>query len=373
MALVSANLTWTASTDPSVTGYNIYFGGSRGQYTNMVSVATVTNAVVADLSEGVTYFFAARAHNAADTESPFSNEALFCGLTVSPGTCVQQCAIPTNSTGDQLTFSLAGNAPAGATIDSTNGVFVWRPGLDDASTTNVISVTITDNTNPSLSSSETLLVVVTDYLQTGLGSTTAQAGQSAALPISWVASDEITNLQVKVAWPTGLLGTPTLTFAPPVVAGSLQMQDAAAVVTLQVAPGQSSALGHTVAQLNFQAPPGQPSAFVDVPVTAVGGIKSDGAWYRNVTAESGQVVLVGSSPLLQLQRSAAQSHSLTLFGSPGISYQVQMATNLAPPVVWVPLLNHQQINVSDSLDLDDPQPTTYYRLRQLDSGPAPAE
>lgn len=363
--MVGASLTWTASTDPTVTGYNIYYGSASGQYTNKVAVGDVTNAVLPDLSEDITYFFAAKAYNAAGNESPFSNEAIFCGFTVTPGTYDQQSVIPTNTTGDQLTFSLAGDVPPGATIDPTNGTFAWCPGLDYASTTNALIVTINDNTNPSLSSSETLLIVVTDYLQVGLGTTAIQTGQPGVLPIILGASDEITNLQFTVAWPGGQLGTPTLTFAPPVVAGSLQMQNSTAVVQMQIDPGQSFAGSNTIAQLNFQALPAQPSAFVNVPITGASGIKSDASSYANVIPGSGQVVVVGANPLLQFQASASQGDVLNLFGHPGATYQVQSTTNLTPPIVWAPLLNHEQSDVNDSLNLDGSQPAIFFRLQQL--------
>ena len=43
---VSANLTWVASNDPTVTSYDIYYGSANNQYTNNFLVGTVTNAVV---------------------------------------------------------------------------------------------------------------------------------------------------------------------------------------------------------------------------------------------------------------------------------------------------------------------------------------
>ena len=69
LATVSAKLAWVASSDPSVTGYDIYYGGASQQFTNTVSVGAVTNAVVPDLVENTTYFFAAKAHDSAGNES----------------------------------------------------------------------------------------------------------------------------------------------------------------------------------------------------------------------------------------------------------------------------------------------------------------
>jgi len=50
-ASLSANLTWIASPDATVTGYNIYYGGVSHQYTNTVSVGNVTNVVISGLLE----------------------------------------------------------------------------------------------------------------------------------------------------------------------------------------------------------------------------------------------------------------------------------------------------------------------------------
>jgi len=362
-AMVNASLTWTASADASVTGYNIYYGGASGQYTNSVSAGIVTNAVVPDLMEGVTYFFGAKAHNAAGNESAFSNEAIFCGLRVDPGANVEQPVLTTNSTGDQLTFSLGSDAPAGATINATNGVFTWSPGLDYASTTNAITVTIIDDTTSNLSSTATLLVVVNDYLQVGLATTAVQAGQTGVIPITLTASEDLTNLAVTMAWPAGQLGTPTLSFNSPVVAGSLQMQADTALVSLQITPGQPFTASNTIAELSFQPPVGQPSAFVPVSVTSVMGTKSDASTYGNVATGAGEVVVVGTNPLLQLQTTAGQTSPLTLYGNPGANYQVQFTTNLTPPIVWSLLANHQQSNVVEAVDVDVSQPGMFYRLQ----------
>jgi hypothetical protein len=70
-------LAWNASTDPTVVGYNLYYGTSPDSLTNVVSVGDVTSAAISGLTEGVTYYFAANAYNAADQESPLSNEVAY--------------------------------------------------------------------------------------------------------------------------------------------------------------------------------------------------------------------------------------------------------------------------------------------------------
>jgi hypothetical protein len=60
-----------------VTGYNVYYGVASRVYTNKVTLGNVTNATIAGLQEGVTYYFAATAFNAVGLESDFSEEVSY--------------------------------------------------------------------------------------------------------------------------------------------------------------------------------------------------------------------------------------------------------------------------------------------------------
>jgi hypothetical protein len=61
--------------------------------------------------------------------------------------------------GNALTFSLT-NAPAGAAINSTNGVFSWTPDEAQGPGTNQITVIVTDNGTPALMATQTFTIVV---------------------------------------------------------------------------------------------------------------------------------------------------------------------------------------------------------------------
>jgi len=58
-----------------------------------------------------------------------------------------------------LAFSLL-TAPAGASVNATNGILVWRPLIAQAKTTNRFSVVVTDNGFPSLSATQSFTVTV---------------------------------------------------------------------------------------------------------------------------------------------------------------------------------------------------------------------
>jgi hypothetical protein len=70
-------LAWNRSTEPIVAGYNVYYGGKSGAYTNEVSAGADTNITINGLVDGSIYYFAATAYSAAGVESPFSAEVVY--------------------------------------------------------------------------------------------------------------------------------------------------------------------------------------------------------------------------------------------------------------------------------------------------------
>jgi hypothetical protein len=77
----SVTLAWNTSADPTVVGYNIYYGVVSRTYTNVVNVGNTTNVTISGLVEGATYYFAATAYNTLGLESNFSGEASYTVLT----------------------------------------------------------------------------------------------------------------------------------------------------------------------------------------------------------------------------------------------------------------------------------------------------
>jgi hypothetical protein len=114
----SVSLAWNQSTDPTVVGYNVYYGGASGNYTNTLSAGNATNMTIPGLVEGVTYYFAATTYNSLGVQSPFSSEVSYTVVTPPPE--VQLNVTPTRQ------FILTVTGPVGhmydiqATQDFTN-------------------------------------------------------------------------------------------------------------------------------------------------------------------------------------------------------------------------------------------------------------
>ncbi len=365
-AAVSTAIAWYPSADSNVTGYNIYYGTASHTYTQMIAAGNVTNATINGLAPETTYYFSLKSRNAAGTEGGFSSETLFASFATTPASGgLRIKTLPPALKQDRLLFSLAPGSPAGAQINPTNGVVTWLPGLADANTVQSITVIITDLTNPSASTQQTLVVTVTDFLQVELPSVPVQSGATASLPLKILTSDGITNLTFSLAWPGGVLLNPQLTFNAPVAGGTLQNRGTNLCIKLWTANGDLITGTNAFAQLQFQAVAGQPSAFLSLPLEILSVHKANGSGFSSIRTASGEIVVVGTNPLLRPEASPAQGRALAVYANPGTSYQIQYATSLSAPVAWLPLQDFQATNVLQTVGLGSVNPVIFYRLLQL--------
>ncbi len=73
--------------------------------------------------------------------TPVANQTINVGVTL----LVTNTASDSDSPPNVLTFSPANSLPANATLNSSSGVFSWRPHINQANTTNLIQVQVTDS------------------------------------------------------------------------------------------------------------------------------------------------------------------------------------------------------------------------------------
>jgi hypothetical protein len=82
-------LAWDVSTSSEVTGYNIYYGTSSGDYLSSIDAGKVLTYSISGLQSGVTYYFAVTAYDTSGNESDYSNEVSYsvaaaCTYNISP-------------------------------------------------------------------------------------------------------------------------------------------------------------------------------------------------------------------------------------------------------------------------------------------------
>ncbi len=120
----------------------------------------------------VTFAGLAQASNTPPTLASVANQTINAGVTL----VVTNVATDTNVPAQTLTFSLL-NAPANAALNSSNGIFIWRPPASAANTTNLVSVKVVDSGTPSLSATNSFNITVNPLAPPVLSSIAAAAGQ----------------------------------------------------------------------------------------------------------------------------------------------------------------------------------------------------
>src|SRR5207237_10018328 len=86
----------------------------------------------------------------------------------------------TNSASDpdlnHLRYALATNAPVNARLNPETGLFAWTPSREQSHSTNLFTVTVTDDGQPPLSDTKSFTVIVRDYVEITAGSVVLNAG-----------------------------------------------------------------------------------------------------------------------------------------------------------------------------------------------------
>ncbi len=286
-------------------------------------------------------------------------------LVVAPDDGVYRKVLAEDPNGDELTFRLTA-APDGAFLGATNGVFHWRPTRTNASTIHSVTVQVTDNGHPPLSTSATFSIEVLDYLEVQLSTTNLLGGDLATLPVIVASSEGVTNLSFAVPVPLEVLTNWTLTpIGPHLGMAELQLDPSQLRIHLQAPPGQTIQGTQQVAELQFTAMADGWSQFVSLAVTNLAGFKPGDFLYTNNVNGVGRAVVVQRHPLLEGWVTAEQGRQLAVYGRPGANYQLQATHSLMPPVIWEALLGFQQTNVLVPLSLPATNTPIFYQLEEI--------
>ena len=111
---------------------------SQGPSTNLVFVKVTDNGTP-PLSATNSFTITVNEVNVAPVLAAMSDRTVNPGQTISFTATATDADIPTNT----LTFNLIA-PPSGASVDSSNGLFNWRPTVMQANTTNTVQVQVTD-------------------------------------------------------------------------------------------------------------------------------------------------------------------------------------------------------------------------------------
>lgn len=141
-----ADLEWDPSPSTNAVGYNLYYGGASGDYTNSIYAGAATSIEVDGLTLWATYYFAVVAVDAAGDESPLSNEAVYTVplVIITPYNVTNYTFV--SISGTVCFTNLPANRFFRAAIIASSNVANWNSGSgegDDSASSN-ITVTISN-------------------------------------------------------------------------------------------------------------------------------------------------------------------------------------------------------------------------------------
>jgi len=367
---------WAGQDDPGGSGvasYDVYVSTDGLSYTRWLEGTNATGAYfVGQLGHTYSFYSVARdwvGHEEAkplgaqtwttvSTNSPVL--AGVCGQSVSPYSRLVVTNEVTGGSGTGFLYMVGPDAPAGAALNSTNGLFTWTPGCPQASRTYQITVWVVDTGNTNLMDAMTFTVVVDECVKPGLGQIVMQVCETNRLPVTLITTVPLTNVAMTLEMPAGHLENLTLeALLPEICRVTIEP---GLLLTSSLSPsggeGGAPAPGEGVKQpyllsfatctnqsligtqqlawLHFNTVCTQQSAFVNLQIPHTVGTQPDGTLARNFAPQFGRVVVVGNEPLLEAYISTNGQPALVLYAQPGTTNLLETTTSLADPVSWSP-------------------------------------
>ena len=141
----------------------------NGNGTATINIAVSDGVLITNTS----FVLTVSSVNDAPTLTVITNQSIHPGELLTLTVAANDIDIPSQA----LTFDLLPTVPPGASVNSTSGIFIWRPNAYQANSTNLIRLRVTDNGNPSLSATQTFSIAVAPLTPVRLGSLQMAAGQ----------------------------------------------------------------------------------------------------------------------------------------------------------------------------------------------------
>jgi len=163
-----------------------------------------------------------------------------------------------------------------------------------------------------------------------------QEGQSVCLPVSLASSVAVTNLGFTLAYPGGFLTNWTIT-ASNLTVGSATAQtvdSSNALFNVGLQSGQALLGSNVIGSICVDALPGASFGSAPLAVADMGTATADGAAMTNVIGQFARVVVVKPQPQLEVSLTGISSPSLTIYGTPGLGYDLLTTTNLLDQSFW---------------------------------------
>jgi hypothetical protein len=145
--------------------FSAYYGPDGTKWTQIGATISITMSNSASVGLAVTAhnnttICTASFYNVSVNQAPvlaaIPNQTILAGRTLVVTNSASDADIPPQT----LTYSLF-SAPAGASINTNSGVFIWRPVIAQSPSTQTVAVVVSDNGVPTMSDTQSFTVTVT--------------------------------------------------------------------------------------------------------------------------------------------------------------------------------------------------------------------
>lgn len=349
-----ANLLTTGVTLQPVTGNTWRINGLAtitepgGLYTLTVEMAGVEDIAGNKGSGPVTETWRRIGENTAPVLDPITDRIVAAESLLSITAKATDTDIPAN----KLTYSLLPGAPSGAAINPTTGVFTWRPTRAQAPGVYEITVRVTDDGSPALTDTEAFTVTVTDFAELLVGQGVTQVGSRGAFPIETFFSASVRQFSFVLNTKAGRFANVTVDGLVPEVGSAIieKLDETRYRVTVTASVGSSFTGRAQLIEVGYNVVAGIRSEFVPVAPSNLTVTKTDNVAITSLFTRGGRVVIIGVEPLLESLR-VAGVRKLTLYGNPGVSYQIQTKTDITPAAPWTNLGRITPLGLFETMDV----------------------
>jgi hypothetical protein len=142
-AATSIAVSWTANPDPGIIGYNVYSGNASQSYTKTTDAGNTNSAIINDLAEGRTYYFAVTSYNTIGLESLPSPEMAYAIPYATNVVRFTSNPITIQPKG-QIGVSLSGPVGRTAVLLTSTNMTTWSAIATNTFTTTNLFIKITD-------------------------------------------------------------------------------------------------------------------------------------------------------------------------------------------------------------------------------------
>jgi len=274
-----------------------------------------------------------------------------------------------------LRYSLV-RGPLGASVNAANGLFLWRPRIDQGGRTHEVTVRVTDNGTPPLSADATFEVGVRDStaaLLLSAGNSALRNGESSNLPFALNAPSTLTELGFQIDLPTDRIHSLVIASLASDVSSAtfIPLVDGRSQLRLQFRPGTSLLSSRPLLSLGFSTAPATNSVLVRVTPADLVARTEAGVMSDPLIARPGRIVLLGEEPILVMEASADPASTdgeLTVYGVPGFRYALEGRATYTNDGPWSRVADGGILagDYSETWSLPTGTGDAFYRARALD-------